>query len=193
MSAEKLILTRANPWRKVRAVSSTREGLYDLVPQAAEPSGDDGTATGRSIIDLTDPLVGGQSQNMMEVILYQESSEDFSSTAWIAGWSCLTTDRSSSVTSQTNLWIPVMLAELAVTCGTTTGVSGKAVTSNDLFDDTIGLGGNTANLDQNIVIISPENNTIARVLIDLEGYQKIEFLFSTNSFANNCNALYRTF
>jgi len=198
MSDEISILTRANPWRKARSVSQTSTSFVSKIPVGIDPyitaglNGESGTDTGSSLIRMTDEVVGGQSQNGVEFLLYGTGADDSTLACRVIAWAPLQNDRGSSITSATQIWIPVVLIEVDAVLSTCVGVAGKAIAETDRFADTITLVGTTANADINVNIVSPANNTPARVYLDLEGAMMLEFSFDMGN-ATGGNALYRFF
>jgi hypothetical protein len=71
-------------------------------------------------------------------------------------------------------WFPVYIAKLKATIGTLTGVSGAPVTATQYFADTIEL----VDGDTSCRIISPANNNMASVTVDLAGAQSMYIGFS---------------
>lgn len=198
MSDEILIQTRANPWRKARSVNATNSSFPSKIPTATDPfvaagvTGDAATATGASVIRLTDQDVGGAAQNGIEIIFFGEGSDTQTFSCRVIGWSPLMTSGLSPVNPQTNLWIPMVLLEVSVALSLQTGLAGKAIVATELFADTITLVGTTgvAGIDMNIT--SPANDTIARMFVDLWGHQAVELTFDMTG-ATSGNALFRLF
>lgn len=188
-----MVETQFQPFRKCRATSQTSAAFVSKVPTATEPTGTGSTATNASVVDLVDPSAkGAVGQNAAMILFYGTGSNNNQFSCRVIGWSCLTDDRGSSVTPSTNLWIPVVLAEVLVTLSSTpVGVAGRSIVATELFADTIAITGTTANAGVNIDVSSPANDTIARMNIDLAGFQKVEFSFQTGSSATDCNGLYR--
>jgi hypothetical protein len=201
MSVDVMFKTRANPWRKARRVNQTSPAFVSKIPVAADPfitagslasqNGDAGTATGASIVRLTDDTVGGTAQNGAEVLFYGVGADNTTMSCRIIGWSCLQTSGLSPVVPETNLWIPVVLAEVLITLAAPVGLANKAIVATERFADTITIVGTTANAGIDVNVTSPANDTIARMFVDLWGHQELEFSFSTGSSATSCNALYR--
>lgn len=194
MSYETMIQTRANPWRKARSVNETSNGYVSKIPTATEPVADAGTATGQASIDLTDPTVGGAAQNGVMFLPFGVGSDNNTFSLRVIGWSCCQTDRRATVNPDTNLWIPVVLGEFLCTLSSTpVGVAGRFIVATELFADTIAVVGSTANNGVSCDVVSPANNTIASVFMDLRGSQKLEFQFTTGGSATSCNALFKLF
>lgn len=200
MSDEIAILTRANPFRKVRSVNQTSNGFVSKIPVGVDPfitantngSGDAGTATGASVIQMTDPITGGQTQNGAHFLFYGVGTNNQTFSARVIGWSPLVSSGLVSVTPDTQIWIPVPLIEVQVTLSSTPiGLAGKAIVATELFADTITITGTTANAGVNVNVVSPANDTIAHLFLDLEGFMAYEVSFTTGASATSCNALVR--
>lgn len=176
-----LVETLSTSFRKVRSVNQTSNGYVSKVPTGVEPSGDAGTATGASVIDLGK---GGMlAQNGALVCFYGVGSNNNTFSCRIIGWRSIGENDVSTM-----LWIPVVLVEFALTLSSTpVGVAGKTILATELFADTIGL--TYGNDDVSVDIVSPAADIIAHAMLDLKGFQKVEFSFTTGGSATSCNAL----
>lgn len=200
MSAEVAMMTRAGPWRKLRSVNETSNGYVSKIPRATSPftaaglNGDAGTATGASVIQLTNGVIGGQAQSGAEFLFYGVGANNTTFSARIIGWSALTTSGLSPVNPETQVWIPVVLVEVQCTLSSTPiGLAGRAIVATELFADTITLVGTTGVAGLDMSITSPANDTIARVFVDLWGHTELEVQFTTGGSATSCNGLFRLF
>lgn len=199
MSAETAFLTRSNPWRKMKSVNETSNGYVSKIPRATDPfvaagvSGDAGTATGASVVRWVEADTnGGLGQNGIECCFYGVGANNTTFSCRILGWSPLVTDRLGVVSPDTNLWIPVVLVEVACTLSSTPiGLAGKAIVATELFVDTMTITSNTANAGVDVDVVSPANDTIARLMLDVQGHMAVEFQFTTGGSATSCNGLYR--
>lgn len=178
-----LLETLSQSFRKARRVNQTSNGFVSKIPTPTEPSGDAGTATGGAVFDLANPSAGGTvAQNSAIILPYAIGVNNNTFSVRIIGW------RVTGMNAETALWIPVVLAELAVTISSTPiGAAGKDVLDTELFADTITL--TTGNANVSIDVNSPADNTIAHVVVDLKGFQKLELSFTTGASATSCNAL----
>jgi hypothetical protein len=157
-------------------------------------SGDAGTATGASVIRLTDPALGGRVQNGVNLLFYGTGSDGNTFSARIITWSPIISTGLSSVNPTTTLWVPTVLAEVALTLSSSCpGLTGRTIGAGELFADTITLTGTTANAGIDVDIRSPANNTIAQMFADLSGGMELELSFTTGGSVTDCNALYRIF
>lgn len=191
-------MTRSNPWRKLRSVNQTSNGYVSKVPTATDPfiaagvTGDAGTATGASVKRMAEPVLGGPAQNGVRLCFYGIGSNNNTFSCRIITWSPLQTDGLSVVAPDTQIWIPVVLVEVQVTLSSTpVGLTGKAILGTELFADTITITGTTANAGVNVNVVSPANDTIARMYLDLEGAMAWEASFTTGASATSCGGLYQ--
>lgn len=192
--SETALMTRAGPWRKGRKTNATNATFPSRIPLAVDPfitagaSGDADTATGASVIRLTNELFGGQSQSGVELLFYGVGADNTTFSARVIGWSPMVSDRLVEVTPETQIWIPVVLAELACTLSAVPiGLANKAIVATELFVDTITLVGTTAVAGIDCNITSPANDTIARVYLDMWGHTELEVTFDmTGATSGNC-------
>lgn len=199
MPAEVALMTRAGPWRKVRKTNATNATFPSRIPLATDPfvtagvSGDADTATGSSVIRLTNELFGGQSQSGAEFLFYGVGADNTTFSARIIGWSPLVTSGLTEVTPDTQIWIPVVLVELACTLSAVPiGLANKAIVATELFCDTMTVVGTTGVAGLDMSITSPANDTIARVFVDLWGHTELEVTFDMTG-ATSANALVKFF
>lgn len=197
MSSEVAMMTRAGPWRKVRSVNCTDSSFDSRIPLAVDPfvtagaSGDSGTATGSSVMRITDELNGGQAQSGMHLQFFGVGADTTTFSARIIGWSPMVSSQLSVVTPETQIWIPNFLIEVSVALSVMTGLANKAIVATEVFADTItvvGTTGGTAGIDYKIR--SPANDTIADLYVDLWGNTEVEVVFDMTG-ATSGNALCR--
>jgi hypothetical protein len=170
----------AKAWQKARDVNQTSNGYVAKDPTATEPTGTGTTATNASVIN-TAPN-GVASYNAILLIPYGAGADDATFSVRVIGW------KSIGGNGTTGLWIPFVLAELAVTLCTAVGVSAKIIVDTERFADTlVATKGNTTT---SVDITSQADNTIAHAGVALKGSQKVELSFTTGGSATNCNALY---
>lgn len=170
----------AQAFNKARSVNQTSNGYVSKIPTATEPSGDAGTATGSSVIELAPPP-GGIARGGLVIVPYGAGADNATFSFRVIGW------RFVGVDPQTRLWIPATLVEVTATLSTVVGVAGYQVIDTERFADTLILVVGSASV--NNVIISPADNTIAHVMVSTSSFQKIELSFTTGGLATNCNAL----
>jgi hypothetical protein len=171
----------SQPFRKARAVNQTSATFVAKIPTGTEPTGDAGTATGASVIDLAAAL-GGESPRSVLIVPYGVGSNNNTMSIQVIGWKLIGTD------PLTWLWVPVNLLEVLVTLSSTIpGVAGRQVVATELFADTIAIV--TGNANVSVDVNSPADDTVASILLNLKGCQKLELSFETGSSATSCNAL----
>ena len=194
MRSEVSLLTLAASLRKVRAVNYTTNGYPTLIPRTTEPGPataggpqivDAGTATGQSIINLCNRK-GGNAPNGVLLLPFGIGSNNNTFSMRVIGWRQVGED-----TPSTMLWIPVPLVEVQVTISSTQiGIAAKTIIATEMFGDTLTLTGTTANANVGVELVSPANDTIAHLIVDLKGAQKLECIFTTGGSATDCNALF---
>jgi hypothetical protein len=174
-------------FNRARKVNQTSNPFLVRIPQTAEPVGDPSLAAQPAVIDLGNTLQkpGIAGQNFVRIVPYGTGAAGNTFSLRVIGWGSIGTHTQSPVQI---LWVPVSLAEFVVTLGTPVGAAGAIIDNTNFFAQTItAVYGYEGVLD---AIVSPNNNTIAHCLVDLRGFQKIEFSFSTGGSAADCNALY---
>lgn len=164
---------------KARSVNQTSAAFVSKVPTGTEPTGDAGSATGASIIELGVDYFPPP-KTVVNVIPFGVGADDSTMSVRIIGWA-------KAGTGTTALWIPVTLAELLCTLSTAVGVAAKYVVNTERFADTITL--TYGNDDVSIDLGSPANNTIAIASVLIKNFQKLEISLQTGGSATSCNAL----
>lgn len=179
-----LIETIYTPWRKARAVNQTSTSGITIATTLVEPSGDAGTATGHSVLEIGRPASFTQNALLLQPYGVGSDTNTFSVDVW--GWRpvapCLN-DGTGRFT-----WVPTLLCELACTLTSgATGVAGGAVLDTEYFCDTLTVTYGNANVS--VEIVSNANNLPAHAVVTAKGFQKFELSFFTGSSATSCNAL----
>jgi hypothetical protein len=169
-------------FRQARSVNQTSNGFVSKVATNTTPSGDAGSATGASIIELGSNAGIMSYPNAVVFVPYAVAASNNTFSVRVIGWTRY------GDTSTTWLWIPVTLCEIACTAGTSPGVAAMNIDNTHLFADTVTL---TTGDAASTLLSSPADNTIASVMTDLRGAAKLEFSFTTGGSATSCNALYR--
>jgi hypothetical protein len=177
-----LLETLSQKWRVARSVNQTSAAFVAKIPTITEPTGDAGTATGASVIELSKD--GQYSQNAVMLLAYGTNADENTLSSRVIGWRYVGT---ADDLGANRLWIPVLLAELLWTTGTASGAVGGVLVANQLFADTVSI--TTGNANVSVEILSPTNNLIAWAIVDLKGFQKLEISFQTGGSATDCNAL----
>ena len=166
--------TRASQFAKALSTDSADTSFPSRIPTATEPSGS-------GVLDIG---MHGVSSNGMILVPYATSGDGDTFSMRVIGWRVV-----GAGNTDTLLWIPVVLAEIACTASTTVGVAGKIIVATERFVDTITLV--TGNDDISIDIVSPTGDEIAHVLVDTKGFQKIELTFDSTAVGTTAmNCLY---
>ncbi len=172
-----LIETATHPWKKALTTSATDTSFPSRIPRATEPTHDGVHALSAS------PYNGGLAQNGLVLVPYGLGDDDDVFAMRVIGWRRLGDDIA------TLIWVPVILAELTCTMSTAVGLAGRLILNTERFCDTIALV--TGNDDVSVDIVSPTGNVIAHAILDLKGFQKVEFTFDTTTGdPTNCNCLF---
>ena len=176
--------TLTQAFRKARSVNQTSNGYVSKVPKNAEPSGDAGTATGSSIIELANQAVGDSVHDHVLICPYGTGANNTTFSMRVIGW------RQTFPGDSTSLWIPVTLGDFLCTLSSACpGVASMTIVATEFFADTIALTGTTANAGVNVDVNSPANDTIGHILLDMSGFRKLELSFTTGGSATDANAL----
>ena len=177
-----VIETVSSPWKKARPTSYTTNGYPTRVATNTEPlTAATDPATSQVVHEVG---TGGMyCQNGLVVIFFGAGANDSTFSCRVIGWRSIGWEART-----TGLWIPVPLAEFAVTLSQAVGVAGMTLVATDRFADTIAL--TTGNDDVSVDIVSGWTDVIAHVQMDLKGFQKLEFAFTTGGSATSCNALF---
>lgn len=169
------------PLRKALTTNSTATSFTAKIPTTTEPTHSETSG----IYDLYDSGLGiavnGRVPKRLLVIPFGGNADDetFSQRVW--GW---------SRTVGAGLWVPQLLAELAVTLG---NISGAAIGANMLMADTVVVTyGITDEKTLGVSIMAPANNVPAAAWIDLRGCEKIEFDFDLTGTGDAANCFWRT-
>lgn len=155
-------VTRQHSGPVFRALStnSTATEFASVAPQSSKP-------TGSGVFDLAADLAGAAVPEKLGVIPFALGADGDQLNVRVFGWRQIAT-----------LWVPVLLAELAATVGTTVGVAGQPVIATERFADTLALtDGNTAE----VTLTSPENNLIAHALVSVKGFPVVQVDFDTGA------------
>lgn len=153
----------------LRSSNSTAATFSDPTPTTTEPSGDGVFSSGAERIALN---------------FFGTDAADETGDVALFGWSRQITAPGDGATP---LWVPTFICELALTLGSTKGVSGQDVDNNQFFVDTITLTTGNADL---VEVTSPAGNRIASVIIDNFGAEIIEARFALGT-AASLNGLWR--
>lgn len=190
MSQNTLLMTQALNWQRARQANATDNGYPSKLPTATEPANSLGTnaaqATSASVFDWANPSKSDVGQNGIMGMLYGVGANNVTFSARVIGWRWLMEGDPNSA-----IWVPTDLCELQATLSSTlVGLAGKLLTATDCLADTITLTGTTANANVGVEIVSPANDRPAYFILDVKGFQKIEFIFTTGASATSCNTLW---
>ena len=188
--------TLTNVFVRSRVTNSTDANFPTIAPTTTEPTGigDAVAQTTKGVFNLyshADNTGAGVSQNLVCIVPFGTGSDTNTFLMRVIGWR-LACDRPATGNPRDSLntvWIPVNLAAFTCTLSTPVGVAGRSVIATERFCDTIALTGTQGNDDISIDIVSPANDTIGHVVVDMKGSQKLELIFDRNSSATACNAL----
>lgn len=189
------LMTRCDRYQRVRQTNATDNGFPTRVPRTTRPSGvgdNAAQATASAVIDRSQLLDDFLGQNVLRLAFFGAGSNNNTFSARVIAWDNV--DEQASQNDEADIWVPTVLCELAVTLSSTpVGLAGTVLNASQLFADTIALTGTTANDDVSIDIVSPANDTIAHVCLDMKGAQLIEVTFTTGGSATSCNALWKMY
>lgn len=149
--------------RRALADNSTAASYTAVTPTATKPE----TTTTRAVVDLL--AAGGRfSNNCLKVIPFGGDANNETLAMQVIGWNWSIDDE---------LWIPQLIAELALTLGNiATG------TTNEFMCDTLVITHGVA--DEGVQIVTNGADAPAYALIKLPGFELIEFQFKTSTGAN---------
>src|SRR4051794_13866756 len=107
----------ARDWVRALTTSSTDSSYASRVATVTTPA-DDGV--------LTPPLIAGKTPQSALLVFFGAGADNATLTARIIGWRKIGT-----------LWVPIDLAEVALTLSTAVGVAGTDAVATDRFADTL--------------------------------------------------------
>lgn len=162
-----VVVNRSERWQSsvARGTDATDTAFPSRVPTATEPTGD-------GVVGL--PVEGQAVPSYAVLLPFGTDAADEIFAMRVTGWSRVS-----------GLWVPVTLAELTCTLGTTTGVASYTPANTRYFADTLAIVTGTAG--QGVAITSPADNSIAHAIVDLKGCEKVEVTFDLDTAAGaNC-------
>lgn len=162
--------TLAGPFKKVLTANSTASSFTALTMTTTKPSGDGVTdRSGDAIPSVPD---------VATFVFFGAGADNATFVARLVGWRY-----------EGAAWLPITLIEVTCTLSTMVGVANGNVTASERIVDTIVQ---TAAFDDlagiSFRIVSPADNTPARLLVDLEGWTIREWKFDMTG-ATNGNVL----
>ena len=151
-------------WRRAFTSNQTTASITFPAVTLKEPSGS-------GIIDIP---VGGLESHDLEILPFGTDTDDQTCLIQVVGW------RKCGIT-----WIPVSLALLTCTLGTVSGLA----TSTDLLAADLLADAIVATKGLAVLPDSPDEQP-TRAIINIYGFDKIQFLTGLNSSAVDVNVLY---
>jgi hypothetical protein len=176
---------------RARVTNSTDASFPTRIPQIGEPSGigDAVAQTTSGVFDLVSTDNGITTQlNRAMIVPFGTGSDTNTFLMRVLGWYRIKT-RTTGFNPNTDLWVPVPLAQITCTLSLQVGIAGMVNIETERFCDTLAIGTTTANQGVSIDVVSGANDLTAHLIIDLKGAQKMELTFDRNSSATACNAL----
>lgn len=155
----------------VKALTANGTAYPTIVATATAPSGS-------GVIDVYS-AASGATRRYIKLIPFGTDAADETFVILVTGWS-YTGD----------LWVPSTLCEVTCTMGTKTGVAAKTVINTEYFADTLALVGTSGNSGVSVELLSPADNTIAHLVIDVKGNRYVQVSAKAGTGVNG-NALYQ--
>lgn len=151
----------ASDWAKVRSTNSTDGSFPAKIPTVTEPTGAG--------------VIAWAGRTGLLLIPYGTGADDSTFDVKIIGWAKIGT-----------LWVPALVAQVAVTLSTIVGVAAAEIVATERFADTLAL---TKGLG---TIVNPVGDTQPASLMiasQLAAFEKLEFVFDLGT-ATAANAIY---
>lgn len=155
----------AQTLRRAFLTNQSDASFPSKIPTITEPS------TGTGIIAATGTT--------LELHPYGTGADNTTYSIRVIGWRKIL----HTPTATQFLWTPTIVAELLCTNSAAVGIALSPLATTERFADTITLGSGIA------VLFSPANDTPARALLDIDGFDKIEFTFDMTG-ATDANVLF---
>jgi hypothetical protein len=166
-------LTKCSNFTKLYGTNSTASSITVPAPTTTAPTGD-------GVFDLRGSGPAGEVPNFGELIFYGAGADEGTGTAKVILWHQCGT-----------LWIPTVAVAVDLLLGTAVGVAGADLVATDRLVDSITPTAGAVNV-ASMDVLSPNDNTVAKVSFDLRGASKIQVLTAKGS-ATNLNVLFRGF
>jgi hypothetical protein len=161
-------MAQSNNYRKALATNSTSSSYASKVPTITEPA----TNSDNGIYDV-------RVAETLEILPYGIGANNDTFNMRVIGWRQIGPQA-------TALWIPEILADLAVTLSNSVGVAGATIIATERFADAITVtSGNPA-----AVVGTTTAETPLKATISVAGYNKIEFDFDITGTTTSMNALF---
>ena len=168
-------------FKKALTTNATDTSFASKVPTLTEPVND-------GVIDL--PNVIGEVSSKIMILPYGLGADNDAFSMRVIGWRKIVTSIAGVATA---LWIPVPLITCACTISAVVGVASSPVLATERFADTITV---TDDFTPDIVayeVKSPTGDIIARLVLELFGFAKLEFTFDQTTNTPTMNALWTTY
>jgi hypothetical protein len=159
------------------AAQATASAVFDLASTRVQPNTD-------GVIDSTDKAI----QNLILMTFFGTGVATNTFKARVIGWR-YAVGRDTDKVKETAMWIPVTLFDMTITLGTAPGLTNGLLDANQLLATNIVIIGTSGNANVSADIVAPNDNTIAHIVLDMKGFQKLEVIFDRNSSATSCNGL----
>lgn len=177
-------------WLSTNAADATNASFPAIAPQEGAPAYN--TPAGMGVIPIGHQ--GSIGPGRVLLVPYGTGSATNTFNMNVYGWRGTTF---SSTTSQTKLWIPVLLSSYAVTLGSATGVANSDLGTTYLFNTSIvptgggvGVSSGMAATSLDWYVISPGSNAIGMIVQATLGFRFLSVTYNLNSSATAANALY---
>ena len=181
------LMTQAMPLRKFRSVNCTSTSFVQRLPQAIEPVDDSADATGQCSINMSNG--SGVTQNGLMIVpygLHASITDNLTFSIRVVGYRRLGSDPA------TLIWVgPITFVEALCTVDNTLiGLAGRLIVATEMFCDTITLVGTSGNANVSHELLSPADGvTIAHLMVDTKGCERVSVEMSTGSSVTSCNCL----
>lgn len=175
--------TLASPFQPMFAANKALAALPTIAPQLADPmTGTDGSYAA-GVINIG---VGNQSNsNYGKFVFFGTGTAAQSFEAKLVGWQL------AQMGSPFMLWIPVTIADLTCTLGSTAGAGANApLTTSQLMVSAITV---LNSLIEPNYDLWPADNGIQLIRFDLSGFERLQLLIGPSGGATNGNALFSPF
>lgn len=171
-----VIHTQATGSFRALTTNSTDTSFASKIPTTTKPTG-----SGRIVLNGDDD--GNITPNALKITPFCDlASDNDTFDMRVIGWS-----RVKGTGGTNDLWYPVILCQVACTCGAITGVAGSAVTATERFCDTIG-DPTIGNKNVDVSVVSPTTDfSPAHIVVDMKGCEIAEIIFDNGTDAAGSN------
>lgn len=166
--------------RKALATNSVLTSYSSIVPTVTEPA--ESPTTG--VHDLAVGCNTGPQKLLL--IPYGVGSDTNTGAIRVWGWNKIP----GGAAGTSDLWVPILLADLAIALSVPTGVAGSPVVAANLFADGITITKGNADW---VDVQATGTDAVTFAVILLHGIRKVQFNAHNNSSSTSVNALWRQF